>query len=180
MIRKTTYFEEWSWFKFNNLERHYLWPWKFTPVWQRVKIKSQKVLEANSDVCRSCMEKLVGRGSFLPLKSWIGLNEFKWEDFFCQFYKRATSSVNFRRLYRFTICLNYAWEINQLIYPFELGLLISHTLHLQVFNAANNLKATSHAHSFLGCNESFTKLKIGDKSLFWHAFENVFCHQFYF
>ena len=76
--------------------------------------------------------------------------------------------------------LNYACQINQLIYPFELGLLISHAFHFQVFNAADNLKATRATHSLLGLNENFTKLKIGDKSLFWHVFEKVFCHQFYF
>ena len=36
----------------------------------------------------------------------------------------------------------------------------------RVFNAADNLKAIRATHSFLGLNENFTKLKIGDKSLF--------------
>ena len=57
-------------------------------------------------------------------------------------------------------------EINQLNYPFELALLISHALHFQVINAADNLKATRATHSFLGLNDNFIKLKIGDKSLF--------------
>ena len=46
-------------------------------------------------------------------------------------------TVSFNYLY-----LNYVWEINQLIYPFELGLLISHAQNFQVFNAADNLKAS--------------------------------------
>ena len=73
---------------------HYLWPWNLYQCGKRVKIKSQKVLEANSNVCRSYMEKLVG-GSFLPPKSWIWLNELKWEDFF---------ELNCRRLCHLTIC----------------------------------------------------------------------------
>ena len=36
----------------------------------------------------------------------------------------------------------------------------------RVFNTADNLKAIGAAQSFLGLNENFTKLKIGDKSLF--------------
>ena len=50
--------------------------------------------------------------------------------------------------------------------PFELGLLISHTLHFQVFNATDNLKATRATDSFLGLNKKISKLKIGNKSLF--------------
>ena len=45
---------------------------------KRVKIKSQKVLEANFNVCRSYMEKLVGGSGFLPTKLWTGLNELRW------------------------------------------------------------------------------------------------------
>ena len=74
----------------------------------------------------------------------------------------------------------YAWEISQLIYSFELGLLISHALHFQACNAADDLQAARATHSFLNVNEKFTKLKIGDKSLFWNVFEKVFRHQFYF
>ena len=39
---------------------------------ERVKTKIQKVLEANSYVCRSYMGKS-GRGGFAPPPSWIGL-----------------------------------------------------------------------------------------------------------
>ena len=61
--------------------------------------------------------------------------------------------------------------------PFELGLLIIPAFLFQAFNATNTLKATSGTHSFLGLNEIFTELKSGDKSLFWHVFQKVFCHQ---
>ena len=122
MTRKTTYFEGWSWFKFNHLERHYLWPWNFTPVWQRVKIKRQKVLEANSNVCRSYIEKLVEGGSFLPPKSWIELNDLKWDDFFCRFYKRATHSINCRRLCQLTICTKLCLRDQSINLSFQIRL----------------------------------------------------------
>ena len=54
------------------------------------------------------------------------------------------------------------------------------SIFFQVFNAADYLKATRTTHLFLGLNENFTKLKIGNKSLFWHVLEKVFCQQFYF
>ena len=63
---------------------------------------------------------------------------------------------------------------------FELGMLTSHTLHFQILNVTDNLKGIRPTHLFLGLNESFTELKIGDKSLPWHVFEKIFCHQFYF
>ena len=50
----------------------------------------------------------------------------------------------------------------------------------QVFHATDNLKATRATNWFLGLKQNFTELKSGDKSLFWHGFEKVFCHQFYF
>ena len=53
MIRKNSFFEECSWFKFNNLGVAGGMVLKFTPVLKRVKTKSQKVLRANSYVCRS-------------------------------------------------------------------------------------------------------------------------------
>ena len=39
---------------------------------KKVKTKSQKVLGANSNICRSYKEK-TGRDAFLPQPSWIGL-----------------------------------------------------------------------------------------------------------
>ena len=63
---------------------------------------------------------------------------------------------------------------------FELSLLISQTFLFQTFNARDKLKGTRVTHWFLGFNESFTEFKNDDKSLFWHVFEKMFCHQFYF
>ena len=54
------------------------------------------------------------------------------------------------------------------------------SIFFQVFNATDYLKATRTTHLFLGLNENFTKLKIGDKSLFWHVFEKVFARNFTF
>ena len=54
------------------------------------------------------------------------------------------------------------------------------TLHFYVFNATDNLKSMMGSHSFLDLDENFTKLKIGEKNMFWYVFENVFCHEFYF
>ena len=106
------------------LDVHNLWPGNLDQCGKKVEIKSQKVFEANY-VCRSCMEKLVGvRGRFLPPKSWIWLNELKWEYFL---------ELSCRRLCHLTIFLNCAWEVNQLNYPFELGLLISHSIHFQEY-----------------------------------------------
>ena len=85
-------------------ERQYLWPWDLHQCGKGVKIKSNTVLEANSNVCGSYMEKLVGGGVFLRPKFGIGLNELKWEDFFCRFRKRNTPSINYRRLRHLTIC----------------------------------------------------------------------------
>ena len=63
--------------------------------------------------------------------------------FFSRFYKKATALVNCKKTAPLNyLYLNYAWDINQLNYSLELGLLISYALHFQVFNTANNLKAT--------------------------------------
>ena len=56
---------------------------------------------------------------------------------------------------------------------FELGLLIIHAFLSQLFDATD-------IHWFLDLNKSFTELKSGDKNLFWHVFEKIYCHQFYF
>ena len=83
MTRKTTFIEEWSWFKFTNLGLKL--GTKLEIVQQcgkRVKTKSTKVLGANSYVCRSYRGK-GGRRLFCPppppcpppspSSSWIGL-----------------------------------------------------------------------------------------------------------
>ena len=71
------------------------------------------------------MEKLVGGGSFLAPKSWIWLNELKLGGFS---WIELQKTVPFNYLY-----LSCAWEVNQLNYPFELGLLISHAIHFQEY-----------------------------------------------
>ena len=70
LTRKTNFFEGCCWLKFNNgLEILH-------QCGKRVKTKSQKVLGANSYVCRSYRRKTgtVGGGPPLPV-SWIGLNQ---------------------------------------------------------------------------------------------------------
>ena len=75
LTRKTIDFEGWSWFKFNNFGRALLlWPWNLDQCGIRIKLKSQKVLEANSNVCRSYMEKLVGGEVFVQKI----FNRVKW------------------------------------------------------------------------------------------------------
>ena len=51
--QKNRFFEEWSWFKFNNLGLELGANLKFTPVWQKVKTKIQKVFRANFYICGS-------------------------------------------------------------------------------------------------------------------------------
>ena len=105
------------------------------------------------------------------------LNYFKCEDFFLDFIKGPPLQLTVGdctiKLYVLKLCLR-----DQI--TFEVGLLIGHALHFQVFNATDNLKAIRAIYKFLGFNEYFTELKIGDKSLFWHIFEKVFCYYFYF
>ena len=56
--QKNRFFKGWSWFKFNNLGLSRGTNVKFyTSPAKRVKAKSQKVLEANSYVCRSYRRK---------------------------------------------------------------------------------------------------------------------------
>ena len=59
------------------------------------------------------MEKLVG-GTFLPPKSWIGLKEFKWEDFFLGLIKGPLNKLTVEDWLRHLVILylSYAWEIN--------------------------------------------------------------------
>ena len=59
---------------------HYLWPWNLHQCGKRFKIKIQKVLEANSNFCRTYMEKLVGVRREADLFSPKILNRFKWLD----------------------------------------------------------------------------------------------------
>ena len=91
-----------------------------------VEIKSQKVLEASFNVCRSYMEKLVGGGGEL-LATKI-LNRVTWIEMGGFFWIELQKTVLFNYLY-----LSCAWEVNQLNNLFELGLLISHALHFQEY-----------------------------------------------
>ena len=76
------------------------------------------------------MEKLAGaRGvgggeRFVPKI----LNMVKWIEMGGSFQIELQKTVPFNYLY-----LSDAWEVNQLNYPFELGLLISHALHFQKY-----------------------------------------------
>ena len=63
---------------------------------------------------------------------------------------------------------------------FGLGLLTSLIFIFQAFNTTDNLKGARATDWFLGLNESFTELKSGNKSLFLHVFEKIFCDQFYY
>ena len=117
-------------------ERQYLWPWDLQQCGKGVKIKSNTVLEANSNVCGSYMEKLVGQGGRELVAPKI-LNSVKWikmGGFFFRFYKKTTPSINCRRQPFNYLYLNYAWQINELNYPFELGMLISLALHFQEYS----------------------------------------------
>ena len=81
---------------------------------------------------------------------------------------------------KLSVLKNYDLEMTYKQTRFELALLISHAFLFQVFNAIHNLKATSATRWSLGLSENFTDLKSDDKGLFWHVFEKIFCHQFYF
>ena len=98
--------------------------------------------------------------------------------FFSQFYKLPYSHYNYHYNY------NYHYSFLQLTardcaikqsvlilclidqIPFELGLLISHALHFQVFNAIDNLKATRATHSVLGLQRIFMNLE-------WEIWERI-------
>ena len=91
------------------------------------------------------------------------LNELKWEDFFPDFIKapplHLTAGDCAIKLSVHKLCLRHQT-------PFELGLLISYALHFHVFNSTDYLKAIRATHLFLGLNQNFTELKIGNKSFF--------------
>ena len=57
LTRKTTFFEGWSWLKFNNLGVALGTALKFYTNVAKGLTRSQKVLETNSYVCRSYREK---------------------------------------------------------------------------------------------------------------------------
>ena len=74
LTRKTAFFEEWSWFKFNNLGLALGTNLKFyTSVAKGLKLKVRKFLGLISMLISRIYR---GReGLFAPLPSWIGLTE---------------------------------------------------------------------------------------------------------
>ena len=105
------------------------------------------------------------------------LNHFKYEDFFLDFIKGPPLQLTVGdcaiKLSVLKLCLR-----DQI--TFEVGLLIGHALHFQVFNATDNLKAIRAIYKCLGLNEYFTELKIGDKSLFCTFLRKYFATIFTF
>ena len=78
LTRKNTFFEGWSWFKFNNLGLTLGIILKFyTSVAKWSKLKVRKFWGLVSTFVKVIVEKLLGGGgAFLPLPlSWIGLNK---------------------------------------------------------------------------------------------------------
>ena len=70
--RKNTFFERWSWFKFNNLGLALSMTLKFySSVGKGLKLKVRKIFGVNSYVCRSYRGR-TGRKPFWH-PSWIGL-----------------------------------------------------------------------------------------------------------
>ena len=75
MTRKTTFYEGWSWFKFNNLGLALGTNLKFyTSLSKRLKLKVRKFWGLIPTFVEITGEKLVGgAGLFAPPPSWIGL-----------------------------------------------------------------------------------------------------------
>ena len=77
MTRKTTFFEEWSWFKFNNLGLAVGTSLKFyASVAKGLKLKVRKFLGLIPMFPEVTEEKLVRRTFFASSPFWIGLNTF--------------------------------------------------------------------------------------------------------
>ena len=76
LTRKTTFFEEWSWFKLNNLGLVLVTNLKFyTSLWKGLKLKVRKFWGIILSFIEVTGEKLVG-GAFLPSpSSWIELRK---------------------------------------------------------------------------------------------------------
>ena len=74
MTRKITFFEGWSWFKFNNLGLALSTNLKFcTSVAKGLKLKLRKFWGPNPTFVEVTGEKLVGGAFLASLPSWIGL-----------------------------------------------------------------------------------------------------------
>ena len=66
LTRKTNFFEELSWFKFNNLELAQGMTLKFFTSLAKEKVKKSEILDAKSYVCRSYIGKTSSRRLFAP------------------------------------------------------------------------------------------------------------------
>ena len=78
MTRKITFFEQWSWFKFNNLGLALDTNLKFCTSGEKgLKLKVRKFWGPNPMFVEVTGEKLAG-GPFCPPPSWIGLSKTKW------------------------------------------------------------------------------------------------------
>ena len=89
MTRKTTFFERWSWFKFNNLGLALGTNLKFyTSVAKRLKLKVRKFWGLISTFVEVTGEKLVAGAFLLASPSWVGLiRSLAWA---CNFIKKET------------------------------------------------------------------------------------------
>ena len=91
MTRKTAFFEELLWFKFNNLGLALGTNLKCYTILHQcgktVKTKTQKVLGANSYVCRSYRGK-TGKGTFLPPPSILKKVKVNKENY-CKEWKKS-------------------------------------------------------------------------------------------
>ena len=78
LTRKTTFFEGWSWFKFNNLGLTLGTNLKFyTSVAKGLKLKGRKFWGLIRAFVEVTGEKLVGWCLFTPPPSWIGLRIYQ-------------------------------------------------------------------------------------------------------
>ena len=89
LTRKTTFFEGWSWFKFNNLVLALGTNFKFyTSVAKRLKLKVRKFWGLISTFVEVTGEKLVAGAFLLASPSWVGLiRSLAWA---CNFIKKET------------------------------------------------------------------------------------------
>ena len=102
--------------------------------------------------------------------------------FLSRFYKRAALSLQLTagqyaiKLSVLKLGLKVDLETN----TFRIALLIIHAFLFQVFNATDNLEATTATHSFLDLNENFTELKGAIKDCFGMFLRKYFATYFTF
>ena len=86
LTRKTAFFEEWPWFKFNNLELALGTKLKFCiNVTKWLKLKARKFGGLIPTFVEVTGEKLV-RGAFCSQPSWIGLKTILLRSFLVSFW----------------------------------------------------------------------------------------------